>query len=807
VDILDSMIEHGLYLLIFLMPVLILPNVFEVYEFSKFFLLVFGVALLFFMWVLDSIFVRRRIQLANSFISIFFLVFILVLFISSYFSVDKASSFLGYSGNFSDSFLFYLGLFFFYNLFASYSVAKGAERVVTKALRALIYSALFVSLISLPYYFGLSQLPLFGTAAAGFNLVSGYFHTFAIYLLVMLFVILYDLSRLDPSHRRSRAVDIFTAFLIAINLVMVDWAMIYLVIFVLCGAILLFGAVVRGEGLSARSEYLVLALMVFSSLLFVSSLDLNQVMSGKVVVGDSSVASYLRQGIGVEIAGAGDVSQNGFDAGEAVGIAQRSVAARPVLGSGLGTYHYDFFKYKSVGYNYGANWTAGFNKAYNEILEKVSTIGILGLLSYAFLILAAFVLAVRNIREKRSSEYLLAAFVALLIFQFLFLETSVSKFLFVLFLAVIAAEQYSADATPSAERSTRWQRGLSIIVDNKKLSGAVISFLGVIAILVCSTSLILGFQIFRAEAQYRTLSSSTAPENIDPKALEEIISLNPYKGDYAAGISRIFIARIYRLPAADANDQVALNKLAVEINNALDYARKAVEISPSDVYLWQNYGLVYKTLNDVGMSGGNDWAIKGYETALTLSPNDPVLRVKISEIYLLKYQEAMASKKDDEAKTYLNKAESYLGEALGLKNDYVDATLDLALVYSYEGDRDKELAAVDQVSQFKGLGLTTAVEIGRLYYNMGEKDKAKNALNSVIAIDQNNADAHFILGSLLRDDKKYAEALQEFQKVSAFNADNDKLKQAITETQALLDGKPVSSDKKTGATDASGSGN
>ena len=786
-NLLDRITEIGLYLLIFLMPLLILPFSTEAFEFNKSFLLVFGAVVLFFMWILNSIFIKKKIQFSKSLLTLSFFVFIVVLSASSFFSVDSASSFWGYGGNFSDSFVFYLGLFVFYMVFVGLSSTRGSDRIISRSISVLVLSSLLVSLTALPYYFGYTNLPFFGGAVAGFSLVSGYYHVFAIYLLAMFFVALYDLSSFGKSSRVRKTLDISAASLILINLFIIDWPMIYLVIFILCTVLVVFSGSHKKENLSHRNESMLLMMMIFSSVFFISSVNINEIMLGKISMGNSSsISSVVKNSLNIKIENTDASVQNGFGTKEVINIAKSSLAERPVLGSGLGTYYYDFFKYKSVDFNYSDSWDLGFNKAYNETMEKVSTIGVLGVLSYLVLIALAILLFAKNIKTKKHNEFIFVAFLSLLICQFLFFETAVLKFLFVLFLA-IASSSRNLYQEASGDISKKNRSGIATFdIAGKRLSGGLVSSVGIIFILLCSTSLVLGIQIFRAEAKYKEATNSTSPESLSPEGLSEITKLNPYKGDYAAGVSRIYLSRVYRMAeTADQNDQNALNNLAIEANTALSYAKKAVEISPSSLLLWENYSYIYQAMNDIGMDGGNDTAIKGYEAAIALCPNDAVLRTELSKIYLAEYQD---DQNEGDRKVNLKKAKEQLEKAQELKNNYPDTALELGLVYSYEGNRDGALEQVDMASQMVGLNVQSVVEIGRMYYNMEERDKSKLALNQVIAFDPNNADAHYILGTIYRESEQYADALNEFQIVEKFNPANENVMKNINELQSLVRG-------------------
>ena len=783
--ILDKITEYGIYLLIFFMPLFISPLPTEAYEFGKSFLFCFGAVALFLIWTLDSIFIKKRIRFSKSPLTLSFVAFLVVLCASSYYSIDRASSFLGYNGNFYGSFVFYLAMFAFYMVFVSVSATKGSSRVISKSISALILSALVVTVASLPYYFGYNYLPFFGTAFAGFNLVSGYFHVFAIYLLVMLFVILYDLSSCGKGRPKRKILDVLTGLLVLVNIFLIDWPMVYLIIFVLCAVLMIFGGAIKKETFSNRSELMVLAMIIFSSVLFVSSVNLTAVMSGGISVGtSSSVSNMVGDLLGVNIENKDGSLQNGFGVATALDVAESSLADRTMLGSGLGTYYYDFFRYKSADYNNGDNWALWFSKAYNEILEKVSTIGILGILAYLFLIGMALMLFVKNMKTMKHSEFLLVAFLSLIVFQFLFLETTMLRFLLGLFLAFAAAGKFIADEADDAAGKIEADM-MTVVVDNKKLSGGAISFAGVIVLLVCSTSLVMGIQMFKAEARYKAAINATDVMALDTESLAEIMTLTPYRGDYASGLSGIYLARAYQTANVVENDQESANKLAAEVNNALFYTKKAVEVAPMNLLYWENYSYVYKSLKALGMEEGNDKALEGYEEAVKLCPNDPILRTEMGSLYLEEY---LRDENDGDKRTDIDNAKSQLEKSQEIKADYAATAVALATAYSYEDEKDKSLAQIDMAYRIGGLDVESVIKIAMLFYNQGEKDKAKEALAPVISADAENPDAHYILGTIYKEEKKYKEALDEFKIVAKSSPDDESVTANIKELENLAKG-------------------
>jgi hypothetical protein len=194
-------------------------------------------------------------------------------------------------------------------------------------------------------------------------------------------------------------------------------------------------------------------------------------------------------------------------------------------------YYYDFSKYRSADFNYDPNWSVRFGKAYNEMLEKVSTIGVLGTLAYLLLALSALLLLARNARREKPEVFLLLAFLSLLVFQFIFLETAVLKFLFGLLLILAASN-------PPQKRGGRGDGSFPLEERNiffletggKRMAGKIFPALGLFLLLGCSAALLLDVQAWRAEAAYKALSSGDI-QALDSSRLEEVTKLHPTKAN------------------------------------------------------------------------------------------------------------------------------------------------------------------------------------------------------------------------------------------------------------------------------------
>lgn len=784
VNFFDRFLEYSLYLTVFLMPIFILPFSFETQEFNKYSLLILMSSLLLFVWTLNTVFIKGRISFCKSLLVRPFGVFLATVLLSALFGVDRLTSWFGYYGTFSDSFIFYASLFVFFLLSLSLMAQRGADRIVRRLVKVSVYSSILASLVALLYFLGVKFLPSISTAV-GFNPVSGYVHAFAIYLLVMLFVALYDFFSVQQTSAVGKAVNIAAILLILFNLLIIGWASIFLVLTSFLGLVTIFGRFSAKDKLRPRSSSVVLVLFVFSLIVAGSGINFSQLVAGRLTLQESSISSALQKTLSIGTEGNPFLIVDGLAPKEALTVAQGSIKENPLLGSGVGTYYYDFSKYRSADFNYDENWSVRFGKAYNEMLEKVSTLGVVGVLSYLLLLLSALYLFVRNTRRDGRDIFLLCAGGAAVIFQFLFLETALLKFIFVLLLILASGKACAGeDRIVAGALSIKPQNKIFSRNVDGKVSGKVFALLAVAIVLGCSAVLLLDIQGFRAEAKYKALRDNTDVNSVDSAKLEEITKLNPYKGEYSLGLSRLYISRVNSLLPSLSGGDANLEKMKSESDRTVYHTRRATDLSANNVAFWENYGFVYRRMSDLGMQGADEWALKGFEAALKLDPNNVVYRTEIGKIYLLRYQKA----EGDEQRMNLEKARTVLEEAAAIKNDYPDTVTQLAQSYFYAGDEDKALDTVRQAAGLKKISVAGAVQIGKLYYNLGEMSDAESALKSALKVNADSSDAHYILGVIFKEQHRNPEALEQFKAVLALNPGNKDVEGKISELEGYIKG-------------------
>jgi len=810
--IFDKAIKWLLYLLVFSLPIFILPLSMEIYEFNKTLLLFVISSLAFLLWIIKMVLIDRRLAFARTPLDIPIIIFILIAIISTIYSIDKTSSVLGFYGRFSDSLTVYLSLAMFYftavNNIRNWKLETGNYReesnnTINNFLKTFLASAFVIAIVGLFYILGFKFIPWEEAQFRSFNLAGGSLNVLAIYLIP---VIIISLSYLNKNSKIAARYALF--FLVILSLFILaaaDFILAWIILAVSLAVVLALG-IISQKVLGASKKILEpgLIAVVLISLIFIASSLTFINKDTQTNFSSSAISDFLRDKLA---GGEGNTAREGFtkevviEKGVAIAVAIDSSKSRPILGSGPGTYLYDFSKFKPSEFNNNAFWNIRFDKAGSEILEKISTIGIAGALSYLIIIVLAMGMFLRMLLKipltphsaiaqgrlfyKGGNPYLFAAWFAFLLFQFLYLEATTTKFIFWLFTAILAGEYIISRRRHSRMSPTNDNNDNSdiFILNFKKNKTAFLISLAALLIIFASFAASYYYQarFYKAEMAYK---NSVVKQSLDQSAsdLENIIKLNPYRGEYEVYLSNVSLGKLAAI-LQEQNEGAAseedMQKIGLEAKGAIDRIKRAVELGPNNVSFQQKFGSTYAILNrNLNIEKADEWAIKGYQRAIELEPTNPVLHTELGKIYVLQFYKL---KEDDKA----DQAIKEFKKAIELKNDYADAILELGLAYEAKGDYEKAIEAINSLENIGNISVNAAFQMGRIYYNSGKANEAKSIFLEIIRIEPNNSNAHYSLGLIYSSEGDKEKALEEFEMVLLLNPGNEDVKNKIDEIKSI----------------------
>ncbi|MDO8451916.1 MAG: O-antigen ligase family protein [bacterium] len=299
------------------------------------------------------------------------------------------------------------------------------------------------------------------------------------------------------------------------------------------------------------------------------------------------------------------------------------------IGTGTETFALAFFQHRPSGHNLTSEWDFLYNKAHNEYLNYLATTGILGLGSYLILIASVVVWFSGMYRSSfivhRKSELttnhelitfkigIFSGWLSLLISHFFGFSVVLTALLFFLIPGFLFT-------LTGISKYRRVPLALSKTVRNvAELTAAGLS-LGLIVLLVgrwqADVSFATGFRLNRS-GKYEEAKGE----------LMRSIAQNPGEPLYHDELTTSY-AGLALLAAQDA----LATKSAEFIEKSLRESDKTLSISPMNVNFWKTKTKVYYSFASIDESFLKN-AIESLATARSLSPNDPKILYNLAILY------------------------------------------------------------------------------------------------------------------------------------------------------------------------------
>ena len=783
----NSVIKYSIYILVFLMPLFWLPWTIEAYEFNKQYLLFFLTGLALLAWLVKMIVVQRKIVFRRTPLDIWILLFMLMTVLSTVFSIDKISSWLGFYGRFSDSVIGLLCLGIIYFLITNNIASPKKWGLSIEKISQLFLASSFLSIIGtfLSIFNVWNKIPNLPQAMTfrSFNLTNTSLEGMAIFLVMVIGFLTGNLllhkqcvgkEKLLIASQGKKKKD-KGRFNLTIKIIGLVLSMILLIIinfkpawFVL-GIVMLFLLVMAFWTRLFKDKVNILLLPIILLLIsgfYVTGFNANV----GVLDGISSLDNVLPQEPIL------DYQTSRF-------VAWQTLKDSPVLGSGPATFMSDFVKYKPMEFNNSDFWNIRFNMASDQITEMVGTTGILGTLSYLliiFVFLLIMFLSLQRLRKRHQSKSLkldesreivsalpfFLAWLALVAAQFVYHQNTALSFYFWLFTALGIIGWQKIESTPSKQFSFSFKKMPEV--------GLVINVVLLILVFVLVGLFYLGGQFYLADVEFREAVSNN--EDVVQK-IEKVVNLNKYRENYRRTLSQVYLINAWNevnKPQAE-QDMQFLQALS---SGSIEQAREATVLSPNSVFTWENLGVVYRDAR--GLIGGTlPFALESFAKATELEPNNPTFFRERCRINLI------SEEKDwDETIGYCQKA-------IELKSNYLDAHVQLALAFEEKGDLEKAVQQMETIlNKLKGVSFqrgsdlaNAATEIyfqtGRLYYNLSRITEAIRMFEQSVIVNPDYANARYALGLSYMTNKRNSDALAQFQIIDQLVPGNENIQALI----------------------------
>jgi len=333
----------------------------------------------------------------------------------------------------------------------------------------------------------------------------------------------------------------------------------------------------------------------------------------------------------------------------------------------------------------------------NELIHQLTTGGILGFISLAWLFIASIRFSFSQ-RKVMSDEHLACSLglVVLMLSFFLAPASLISYFLLVTLLAIITIiQKYETSSIKVIELRASNDlplTGLPSLIHKTEtpvasfVPHALLGIFGSLSLLF----LFFGSKVYAAEVALRQAQKAVAladGKTVYEKyitAIQHVPTITSYHIAYSQ-INLSLAVNISKRENLTDNDRQQISQF---MSQAVREARIATSLDAGNATTWSNLGSIFRNLINVAQ-GSEQNAIASYSQAVTLDPANPILRVEFGGLF---YQLAQMVASTDTSKftndqkqqaeqlriNYLQRAITQFQAAIQLKTDYANAYYNLA---------------------------------------------------------------------------------------------------------------------------------
>lgn len=760
---LEAVARWAVYLSVLLIPVFYVPGTLDALELPKQALLVVLTVVAVVAW-LGKMLVSRKLELRRSPMHLLVAVYLALYAVSAWASQSRYASFVGDFGQ-QKAGLASLACFVLL-YFVSVNVLKDS-REVRKAAWFLLIGGLAVLVHGFMHVLGLRWLPGTGDRSAAFNLVgtTNSLGALAAALLAMAMGLFLMPDRDRWSLARKIALGVLGVLGAVYVATLAFWAL-WVMIIVASVALVAYGMV--------KTDKVTQVTML--------SIPMAAVVIGVVFI---FIRFPISLGQPAEVMPSLTASWN---------VAREALASNPLLGSGPGTFLYDYTKFRSKDLNLTDFWSVQFDRSSSRMLTLLATTGILGLA--AFLAMVVFLGVRTALKLARGRE-----------------DWLLTLAVFAGWLALLVGKLfYSSNMTLEAAFWTmtswlvvlEWKGWSEARFENSPRAALMLSFLFIVAVIFSVAGLYLQGQRYVAERHFSKGATRDlkAEEDVD-KAMESLVragQLNPRNDLYFRTLAQAFALRANlelqktgNKPTEEQSRQIVL--LAA---NAVNAGKRATELNPANVQNWAALAAMYRDLGPA-TPGAVEAAEAAYAKSIELDPNNPVYHTELGRILLAK-ADAEAAKVSRDAKEeeksriqatvedLLRQAREKFDKSIELKQDYAPAHYWVAVILERQGKTGEALAKLESVRNYNPNDLGVGFQLAILYYQNGDKDKAIAELERLVRLNAQYSNARWYLASMYEEKGRLDDAIAQIEEVKKANPGNADVEKRLEDLKVKKSG-------------------
>lgn len=458
----------------------------------------------------------------------------------------------------------------------------------------------------------------------------------------------------------------------------------------------------------------------------------------------------------------------------------RSTLGNPqtiLFGTGPSTFAHDWNLYKPVSVNSTAFWNSQFDSGTGFVPTSFVTMGLLGLLSWGFVLVAlgwalvrTFMLPPGRAALARAPLVLLATF--LFAFHLLYAPSAALAILLWLTCALsIALSVHGGEASAVRLREASW-RGISASI--ALMVGVAIMFF------VSTDSLRAVFSDAYVNRAMSALAQGDTKSAGDYVATAIVLSSTNDRAQREA--VALGLNELSALFASGATSSEAAAQLQSALDTTISHGLTAVSIDGGDNQNWLALASVYAQLAGAHVSGADSSAREAYARAAAASPADPSPHMQLAQLDLLAGDTA-------DARTELQKV-------LALKPDIALAYYLLSQVDASAGDLATARSEALQAANLSPQDPTVMYNLGAILYAQNDYTDAVTVLERTVSLQNNYANALLLLGLSYDKVGDKANALTSLQSVATLDPNDGSVQTMLKNIQEGKDALATSTPAK-----------
>ncbi|GBD33955.1 TPR repeat-containing protein YrrB [bacterium HR34] len=467
-------------------------------------------------------------------------------------------------------------------------------------------------------------------------------------------------------------------------------------------------------------------------------------------------------------------------------VSKSAISESTAFGTGPGTYSYIFNKYKPDEIIQSPLWNLDLQKAPSYLLEILGTMGLFGFISFLLIIAFAVLNFIRFLRkslqEVSSYNFILYAgifssFVASIAVMVLYYSNTVLSYLFWILLAVIVIVSNKDFKTFDLSEKI----GVNLLN----------SFFVIVAIILSIIFFIKEGQRYAAELVYFKSLQLSQQNKIDEAMNKNLQAVQLWPNqplfylDYIQNVINKLVEINNNQGLKEDEKIIQRGQLLQSVNDTFQILEK---INPNNYSIWRQRGYFYSNL--IPIQGLENAAINSFEKVLFLYPKNVEVMTQIASLKL--YKASLIQDNNEEKKTLLAEAKNYAEKAVSIKENYIPAYNQLAIVYNQEGNQEKVVETLQKALQVDPANIDIRFNLGVVYYNNKKYDKARNQFEILVGAFPNYSNARFYLGLTLARQGEIQKAIEQFKEVEKLNPNNEQVKEII---KKLEKGEPIFKDE------------